>query len=131
MKERDPAWGNHMMIQILGRPKSGCELNGKAMVQKTQTCWTRLTSVRWEITWTCFSTFTEIGIRRLVITHTWQEEKVRLGTPTSPKQETRIEAVRSFFDGGVSTVCDDKIKNKVGSAYVIQIVEKLRKTQTR
>ena len=30
-----------------------------------------------------------------------------------------IEAVRSFFDGGVSTVCDDKIKNRVASAYVI------------
>ena len=42
-----------------------------------------------------------------------------------------IEAVRSFFDGGVSTVCDDKIKNKVGSAYVIQLAEKLRKTRTR
>ena len=35
----------------------------------------------------------------------------------------RFEAVRSFFDGGVSTVCDDKIKHKVGSAYVIQIAE--------
>ena len=41
------------------------------------------------------------------------------------------EAVRSFFDGGVSTACDDKINNKVGSAYVIQIVEKLRMTHTR
>ena len=44
---------------------------------------------------------------------------------------TRIEAVRSLFDGGVSTACDDKIKNKVGSAYVIQIVVKLRMTHTR
>ena len=35
----------------------------------------------------------------------------------------RIEAVRSFFDGGVSTFCDDKVKNRVGSAYVIQIAE--------
>ena len=41
------------------------------------------------------------------------------------EEETRIEAVRSFLDGGVSTVCDDKIKNKVGSAYVIQIVEQI------
>ena len=29
---------------------------------------------------------------------------------------TRIEAVRSFCDGGVSSACDDKFKNKVGSA---------------
>ena len=29
---------------------------------------------------------------------------------------TRIEAVRSFFDRGVSSACDDKFKNKVGSA---------------
>ena len=35
----------------------------------------------------------------------------------------RFEAVRSFFDGGVSTVCDGKILHKVGSAYVIQIAE--------
>ena len=44
---------------------------------------------------------------------------------------TRIEAVRSFFDGGVRTVCDDKIKNEVGSAWVIQIAENLRKTHTQ
>ena len=35
--------------------------------------------------------------------------------------------MRSFFDGGVSTVCDDKIKNRVRSAHVIQIAEKLRR----
>ena len=33
--------------------------------------------------------------------------------------------MRSFFDGGVSSACGDNIKNKVGSAYVIQIVEKI------
>ena len=45
---------------------------------------------------------------------------------------TRFEAVRSFFDGGVSTVCGGTIKNKVGSAYMIQILENLRKdTHTR
>ena len=31
----------------------------------------------------------------------------------------RVVAVRSFFDGGVSIQCNDKIKNKVGSAFVI------------
>ena len=36
---------------------------------------------------------------------------------------TRIEAVRSFFDGGVSIECDDKIKNRVGSANMIQIAK--------
>ena len=32
--------------------------------------------------------------------------------------------MRSFFDGGVSSACTDKIKNRVGSAYVIQIAGK-------
>ena len=36
---------------------------------------------------------------------------------------TRIEAVRSFFDGGVGSACNDKIRNRVGSPYVIQVVE--------
>ena len=31
--------------------------------------------------------------------------------------------MRNFLDGSVSTVCDDKIKHKVGSAYVFQIAE--------
>ena len=39
------------------------------------------------------------------------------------EEVTRIEAVRSFFDGGVSTVCDDKIKHNVGLAHVLQIAE--------
>ena len=72
---------------------------------------TRLTSVRCEITWTCFSTFTEIG--------TVAREKGATWNSYIAEAETRIEAVRSFFDGGVSTVCDDKIKNRVASAYVI------------
>ena len=36
----------------------------------------------------------------------------------------RIEAVRSFFDGGVSAECDVQIRSKVGSAFVLQIAEK-------
>ena len=36
----------------------------------------------------------------------------------------RIEAVRSFFDSCVSSTCTDKIKNRVGSAYVIQTARK-------
>ena len=35
----------------------------------------------------------------------------------------RIVAVRSFFDGGVIAECNAQIKNKAGSAYVIQIAE--------
>ena len=104
-----------------GRPKSDGELDEWEMddqqskvqdagAKRRRTCWTRLTSGRWEITWTCFSAFTEIAIRNLIISHTWQEKKGRLGTSTSPKQELGL----SFFDGGVSIACDDKIKNKVG-----------------
>ena len=55
--------------------------------KRRRACWTRLTSGRWGITWTCISTLTEIGIRKLINSHTWQEKKGRLGTPTSPKQE--------------------------------------------
>ena len=57
----------------------------------------------------------------------WNQEADRLARMASEKgatwnsyvmEETRIEAVRSFFDGGVSTVCDDKIKHKVGSQHM-------------
>ena len=63
----------------------------------------------------------------------WNQEADRLTHVAREKGETlysyiaeageRIEAVRSFFDGGVSGVCSDKIKNRVGSAYVFQIAE--------
>ena len=39
------------------------------------------------------------------------------------EEKTLAETVRSFFVESVSTVCDDKIKLKVGSAHVIQIAE--------
>ena len=64
----------------------------------------------------------------------WNQEADRLTHVAREKGATwnsyiaeagaRIEAVRSFFDGGVSSTCTDKIKNRVGSAYVIQIAEK-------
>ena len=41
------------------------------------------------------------------------------------EEGTRIEAARSFFDGGVNIQGDDKIKNKVGSAYVTQIAQRI------
>ena len=50
-------------------------------------------------------------------------EKVATRTSYVSEEETRVEAVRSFFDGGVSTQCDDEIKHKVGSANVVQIAE--------
>ena len=38
----------------------------------------------------------------------------------------RIEAVRSFSDGGMSSECNAQIKkNKVGSAFVIQIADRI------
>ena len=72
--------------------------------------------------------FTETGFRKLIISHTWQEKKELL---CMVEEGTRIEAVRSFFDGGVSNGCEGRIKNRVGSAYVIQSAEILRKTRTR
>ena len=47
------------------------------------------------------------------------------------EEGARVEALRSFFDGGVNIQCNDKIKNRVGSAFVIRIAEKLRKAQRR
>ena len=44
------------------------------------------------------------------------------------EKKTRIEAVRCFVGGGVSPVCDDKIKHKVRSAYVIRVEGKMWKT---
>ena len=56
------------------------------------------------------------------LTHVAREKRATWNSYVIEK-ETRIEAVRSFFDGGVNTVCDDKIKHKVGSARVTQIAE--------
>ena len=38
---------------------------------------------------------------------------------------SKIAAVRAYFDGGVSRQEDQKVKNKVGSAYVIQTSERI------
>ena len=43
------------------------------------------------------------------------------------EEEARIEAVRCFFDGGVSKECQGQIQNRVGSAHVIQTAEKFRR----
>ena len=40
------------------------------------------------------------------------------------KEGERLEAVRGFFDGGVSWACQGAIKNKVGAAYVVQVARK-------
>ena len=54
------------------------------------------------------------------LTHVAREKGATWNSYTHEAGE-RIEAVRCFFDGGVSSACTDKIKNRVGSAYVIQI----------
>ena len=41
------------------------------------------------------------------------------------KEGEKIETVRGFFDDGVSSACKDPIKNKVGSAYAIQVTERI------
>ena len=63
----------------------------------------------------------------------WNQEDDHLAHVTRKKgatwnsyvmeEETRTEAVRSFFDGGVSIQCDDKIKHRVVSENVIQFAE--------
>ena len=37
----------------------------------------------------------------------------------------RVEAVRGFLDGGVTSKCKAPIKNNVGSAYVFQVAERI------
>ena len=147
MKERerqrnwDPAWGNQVRIQILGASNLIVNwMNGKwkindqkfrMMVQKTP------------------NTLDKIDIRPMgdhldMFHHIYRElnqEADRLTHVAREKGATwnsyiaeagaRIKAVSSFFDGGVSSACTDKTKNRVGSAYVIQFAEKLRKTRTR
>ena len=45
--------------------------------------------------------------------------------PCDRKRRARIEAVRGFFDGGMSSACNAPIKNKVVSAYVVQVAEEI------
>ena len=40
----------------------------------------------------------------------------------------RLEAVRAYFDGEVNIQDDDKIKHKLGSAYVIQSAERIEES---
>ena len=40
------------------------------------------------------------------------------------EEVARIEAVKCFFDGGVSKECQGLIQNRVGSAYVFQSAKK-------
>ena len=147
MKERekqriwDPAWCNQMRIQILGDSNLIVNwMNGKwkinnqkfrAMVQKTQNKLDK-TDIR------------PMGDHLDMFQHIYREwnqeadhlthvarEKGATWNSYITEEEILFDIVRSFFDGGVSTVCDGNIKHKVGSAYVIQIAEKLRKTHTQ
>ena len=76
-------------------------------------------------------TSTESGIRRPTDSHMSQEKKGATWNSYIVEAGERIEAVRCCSDGGVSGACTDKIKNRVGSAHVIQLAGKLRKTCTR
>ena len=131
----DPAWGNQKRIQTLGDSNLIVNwMNGKLkinnqkfriMVQKTHNMLDK-TDIR------------PVGDHLDMFQHNcrdWNQEADHLTHVAREKgetwnsyiteAETRIEAVRSFFDGGVSSVSDDKIKNRVGSAYVIQIAERI------
>ena len=138
----DPAWRNQMRIQILGDSNLIVNwMNGKwkinnpkfrMMVQKTQNMLDK-THLR------------PLGDHLDMFQHIYRDcnqEAKRLTHAAREKGATwnsyvmeegaRIEAVRSFFDTGVSTVCDAQIENKVGSSYVIQIAERIEEdTHTR
>ena len=96
-----------------------------------RTRWTEQVFVLWEIIWICFSTYTENVIKKLIILRMWQEKKGATWNSYKIEEGTRVEAVRSFFDGGVSKDCQGQVKNKVGSTYVIQISETWRRTQNK
>ena len=139
MKERDklrnwdPAWRSQLRVQILGDSNLVLNwLNGRwknnnqkfrMMVQRTQNVLDR-TDIRL------------IGDHLDMLQHIyieWNREADRLTHVAREKGATwnsyvieegaQIEAVRYFFDGGVSKECHRQIRNKVGSAYVIQIAE--------
>ena len=65
----------------------------------------------------------------------WNQETDRLTHVARDKGATwnsdakgegeKIEAVRSFFDGGVSSEGDSSAKNRVGPAYVIQVADRI------
>ena len=139
MKERerqrilDLSWGNQMRIQIwrdsnliVNRMNGKWKINNqkfRMMVRKTQ------------------NTMDKTDIRPMgnhldlfqQISRDWNQEADRLthvardigATWNSyiAEARARIEAVRSFFECGVSSACTDKIKNRAGSVYAIQIEE--------
>ena len=144
MKEREKmriwvlAWSNQMRILILGDTSLIVNwMNGKwkiddqkfrTMVQKMQNMLDR-TDIR------------PMGEHLDVFQHVhreWNQEADHLTHVAREKGTTwnsylmdegaRVEAVRSFFDGGAHIQCDDKIKNKVGSAFVIQIPERIEES---
>ena len=58
------------------------------------------------------------------LTHVAREKRVTWYSYVISKGD-RIEAVRSFFDGGVTSECNALVKKEVGSAYVIQVAERI------
>ena len=120
------SWATHIWLWI------GWMANGTSTIkdserwcERRRTWWTRLTWDLWEIIWKCSSTSTEIGIKKLIVSHMWQEKKGTTWNSNLMEEGTRVKAVRSFFDGGVNVRCDDKIKHKVVSAFMIQIAERI------
>ena len=85
----------------------------------------RQTYNRGVIILTCFSTFTGIGIRELIILHVWQGEKGASWNSLKMNERDRLEAVRAYFDEGVSRQDDGNVKHEVGSVYVIQSSERI------
>ena len=91
LRNWDPAWRNQLRVQILGDSNLVVNwLDGKKkinnqkvrmMVQRTQNVLDRTDIRPMGIIWTCFSTSTENGIKRLIVLHMWQEKKVPHGTP--------------------------------------------------
>ena len=58
------------------------------------------------------------------LTHVAREKGATWNSYAKGKGE-KIQAVRSFFDEGVSSECDSSTKSKGRSAYVIQVEERI------
>ena len=58
------------------------------------------------------------------LTHVAREKGASWNSCTKEDGE-KIEAVRLFLHGGVSSQDDSPIKNKAGSTYVIQVAERI------
>ena len=147
VKERDQlrkwelGWGNKTRIQILGDSNlvdnwmnGGRKINNqkfRAEVQRTQNFFDirdlRPMSDHMDL---CQHIYREWNENADCLTHKAREEGCSWNFFTVRESEKR-EAVRAFFDGGVSNPDDRNVRYKVGYGYLIQASEKIEEGEDK